>query len=164
MPPQGKDKLTGLSTTPTRKPPKPRKRRKRTNLSDKKRKFVLYYMGEAQGVATHAARLAGYAHPEKTGSKLLADPLVQNELDRARRAENKKSIMSRNERMERLAEIATENASDRTKAIDILNKMDQTYVKRIEVDQRIGFSLDTMTTADLEALVIQLGFIKKGKA
>ena len=46
-------------------------------LNERQRRFVEYYMGEARGNATSAARLAGYKQPQMQGSRLMKKDEVQ---------------------------------------------------------------------------------------
>jgi phage terminase small subunit len=74
-------------------------------LTEKRRRFVLAYVGEAMGNATEAARIAGYAKPTEEGSFLLRNPQVRDALRSvAAPAENAK-IASTEEIHERLTAI-----------------------------------------------------------
>lgn len=64
--------------------------------------FVSYYLGDAKGNATEAARLAGYRSPEIQGRQVLSKTIVRARID-ARLAE---VALSANEVLARLSEIA----------------------------------------------------------
>lgn len=50
-------------------------------LTLKRRLFVEYYLGQANGNATEAARLAGYAAPTHSGYRLLGHPATRALVD-----------------------------------------------------------------------------------
>jgi hypothetical protein len=50
-------------------------------LTLKQRKFITFYLGEANGNATEAARLAGYAWPEKQGHQQLVKPYIREAIE-----------------------------------------------------------------------------------
>jgi len=74
-------------------------------LTEKQRRFVLAYVGEAMGNATEAARVAGYAHPNQQGSETLAKHGVQAALSALAAPAEKRSIASTEEIHERLTAI-----------------------------------------------------------
>jgi hypothetical protein len=49
-------------------------------MTDRQALFIQFYLGEAKLNATAAARLAGYADPEKEGWRVRQDPEVQAEI------------------------------------------------------------------------------------
>jgi hypothetical protein len=49
-------------------------------LTNKQRAFVEHYLGDAQWNATEAASLAGYAHPQQQGSRLLSNVVVKQQI------------------------------------------------------------------------------------
>lgn len=94
-----------------RKTPEPKPKPEPTEpsgLTYRQRLFVVYYLGEANGNATEAARQAGYACPNSVASALLLNPgiaaAVAAKLDRA--------AMTADEVLARLSEIATADAGD----------------------------------------------------
>lgn len=50
-------------------------------LTDKQRAFVSYYLGEARMNATKAAAMAGYRVPRQEGARLLANAVIQAEIE-----------------------------------------------------------------------------------
>src|SRR5579859_3442967 len=50
-------------------------------LTLKRRLFVEYYLGQANGNATEAARLAGYAVPKEEGYRLTCNPAIRALID-----------------------------------------------------------------------------------
>lgn len=66
------------------------------NLSERQRRFVEAYMGEAGGVATRAAEIAGYAHPHVQGARLLANDRIAAAI--AERQDNDPAVATRQER------------------------------------------------------------------
>lgn len=77
-------------------------------MTDQQRLFVNAYLGEARGNATQAARIAGYAEPNKAGWRIKNEPDVKNELER-RLAD---SAMSANEVLFRLSNLAHATMAD----------------------------------------------------
>lgn len=80
-------------------------------LSYRQRLFVAYFLGKANGNATEAARLAGYAHPHVQGTRTLANVSVRVAID-ARVAE---AAMSADEVLARLSEHASGDIADHLK-------------------------------------------------
>lgn len=72
-------------------------------LTIKQRLFVLAYLGEADGNATAAARIAGYGQPQSVGPRLLANQRVQSLISR----HCDQAAMSANEVLARLSEFAS---------------------------------------------------------
>ena len=73
------------------------------DFTHKQRLFVLAYLGEANGNATEAARIAGYGQPHSAGPRLLANPGIQAAV--SRRVEQ--AAMSADEVLARLSEFAS---------------------------------------------------------
>lgn len=71
-------------------------------LTLKQRKFVEAYLGRANGNATEAARLAGYACPGSVGHENLSKPEIQHVIQRRL----KENVMSADEVLARLADDA----------------------------------------------------------
>lgn len=109
-------------------------------LTAKQRRFVEVFCGEAQCNATQAARLAGYKGNSKTlrtiGTENMAKHGVKHAIEALQRKETKKNIMTREEILEQLSEIAKEKEAskgDQIKAMDTINKMRGEYVLRHDV-------------------------------
>lgn len=107
-------------------------------ITAKQRKFVQAFLGEAQGNATKAAKLAGYGSPKQEGHRLTnADQYkhVQDEIAEQMQKRVEGAILTRQQRMQALSIIGlvAEKPSDKVKAIDVLNKMDGLYVQRHEL-------------------------------
>lgn len=108
-------------------------------LTARQRAFVDAYAGNA----TEAAIKAGYS--EKTarsmGQQLLTKIDIASAIHEREEKRRNALIMSREERMMTLSEIArckSEKAQDRTKAIDVLNKMSGEYLERVKVETNEG--------------------------
>jgi phage terminase small subunit len=102
-------------------------------LTEKQRKFVLYYEGDA----TKAAIKAGYSPKTAhvTGYENLRKPMVAAALLKRQIPKDEKAVASVVRRQEILTEIAEQtDHKDRVKAVDVLNKMDALYIQRHEVE------------------------------
>lgn len=108
-------------------------------LSERERRFVEAYMGEAAGNGTVAAQLAGYKGKAATlavqAARLLIKANVASALETKREALASQSIADAKERRERLTKIqrTSDNEGAVIKAIDTQNKMDALYVAKSEV-------------------------------
>jgi hypothetical protein len=71
-------------------------------LNEKQVAFVGFYLNEARWNATKAAEMAGYAHPEKQGSRLLKNVEVQAEIDEWRASVRNRAIASMEYRVSKL--------------------------------------------------------------
>lgn len=90
-------------------------------------------------------------------SKLFSDTKVLLRYNELQEEAKDEAILSRKDRMVTLSGIATdeyENTSDRIKAIDTLNKMDNTYVHKLELSGEITNSnpLAGLTEEELRRL------------
>lgn len=108
-------------------------------LSEKEERFCLELVKNA-GNATQAYKDAGYVVKNDNvagveGLKRLRKPKIKKRLAELRAPEKQKTVMSIDERRQKLTEIATsgETATDVMKAIDLLNKMDSLYLQRQEI-------------------------------
>lgn len=108
-------------------------------LSERERRFVDAFMGEAKGNGTKAAILSGYrAHSARIqASKLLAKGNIQEAIAARVARLEQASIADATERRERLTRILRNDhpladAGDSIRAIDLLNKMDGLYIERHE--------------------------------
>jgi phage terminase small subunit len=77
-----------------------------SGLTEKRRRFVLAYVGEALGNATEAARIAGYSKPTEEGSFLLRNPQVQEALQAIAAPAQNAKIATTEQLHERLSAIA----------------------------------------------------------
>jgi phage terminase small subunit len=108
-----------------------------TPLTEKQKKFVAAYVGEAQRNGSKAAKIAGYKNPRQSASYLLTKPNIDAELQRLRQKTEDKTTLTRIKTLQLLQEIATDpkqSASDRIKALDVRNKMNAEYVQRIQMN------------------------------
>lgn len=98
-------------------------------LTYKQRLFVHAYLGVANGNATEAARIAGYASPNVEGTRTLAKASIRAAVD-ARLAE---AAMSADEVLARLAEFASADPGDFL-AIDAKGnwRLDMAKAKRMD--------------------------------
>ena len=104
-------------------------------LSEKERRFVEAYMGEAVGNASEAARIAGYSSPGTLGHRLLKKVQVQEAL--ARRQAADPLIATREERQKFWSDVFRGNlpefdTKDRLKASELLGKCGGDFLDRIE--------------------------------
>lgn len=72
-------------------------------LTYKQRLFVTNYLGEANGNATEAARMAGYRHPNVAGARLLAKVSIRARIE----ARLDEAALTADEILARLSEHAT---------------------------------------------------------
>lgn len=77
-------------------------------LNWRQRQFVCFYLGAANGNATQAARLAGYANPESNAYRLLLSDGVQAAI----LARLDEAALRTDEILARLSDIATADLSD----------------------------------------------------
>jgi hypothetical protein len=82
------------------------------DLADRERLFVTAYLGQARFNATKAAQAAGYAHPDRLGTRIRHRPRVARYID----AELKRRAMSAEEIVETLSAIARRPGRDWFKA------------------------------------------------
>lgn len=121
-----------------------RKREGKHGLTPRERLFCEAYAGEAQGVGKVAAQMAGCKGSDLTlrvaSSKMLANPLVQAELERMRIAITTKAVATREERQAFLTKMMRGEVpgepKDRLKACEVLGKMQGDFRERIEVEHK----------------------------
>ncbi len=93
----------------------------------RQRRFVAFYLGEAQANATTAARLAGYANPAMEGSRLLKREHVRAEVQKGQQTLVMDSIATREEVLSFLSGVMrsqSERTQDRIKAAEHLAKIE----------------------------------------
>ncbi len=121
-------------------------------LTEKQRRFVEAYMGEAKGNATEAARLAGYKGDYDTlrsvGSENLTKPAIRDAIDA--RVDNCPLVASRQDRLEFLTRVMLGQETDRMmtkegpidvepamrdrlKALELLGKIQGDFVQKVEL-------------------------------
>lgn len=111
-----------------------------TKLTEKERRFVLAYLGEAAGNGQKAAEMAGYAKGKGaavTASRLLRKASVKATLANAHAKVALVGIADAAERREILSNIlrsAGSNELARINAANVLNKMDGIYVQKHKVE------------------------------
>ena len=112
-------------------------------LTEKQRKFVDAYLGEANGNGTEAASIAGYNGDRKTlgiiSANNLKKPSIRLAIDE--RTKNDGSIASREERQAFLTRIMrTEHRKmpERLKAVELLCRMHGDFIERHKVDMTVG--------------------------
>lgn len=125
------------------------------NLTEKQRRFVEAYVGEACGNATEAARLAGYDGNDNTvrsvGCENLTKPAVAAAIEELQAERAAKATMTRQQREELLAKLARGEVDEptvlkngdivyapvkgvvRRAAIETLGKMYGDYLERREI-------------------------------
>lgn len=132
-------------------------------LTEKQRRFVEAYMGEAAGNATEAARIAGYtgddvtlrvtAHENLTKpnireaieSRIDADPLVATRFDRQR-------FWSRVMAGKELDGDKPAQMRDRLKASELLARSQGDFVERVEHTGKDGAPIQLASGVDLSSL------------
>ncbi len=84
-----------------------------SNLTEKQRRFVEAYVGEARGNATEAARLAGYKKPHPQGAENIQKPTVKAGItDRLKIAAAAGDIPDATETLRLIGEVARGNIGD----------------------------------------------------
>lgn len=111
------------------KAPRRKVRKVRKGLSVQEQRFVDAYLGEANGNATQAARLAGYNGDGNTlkvqGHRLLTSANVRQAIQSRLETEERRSILdadSRDELLSTFALMPFAELRDRIRAISELNK------------------------------------------
>lgn len=112
-------------------------------LTERQRRFVESYL--ASGNAMEAAKLAGYRCPHPEGSRLLRNATVALAIAAASTQRAGVALADRQERMEfltRMMRDSQEDAGNRLRASDILNRMDGSYVERREITGIGGVAIE----------------------
>ncbi len=110
-------------------------------LSERERRFVEFYMGEAAGNATKAASLAGYSRKtaRKQGSRLLTKGHIRAAVEE--RAQSDPKVANR-EDLQRWWTATYLNPKltyrDRLKASELLGKSQAVFMNRHELDAGAG--------------------------
>ncbi len=101
-------------------------------LTERRRKFIEAYM--STGIATKAAEIAGYAHPNPAGARLLANGSIRAEIDK--RVAKDPVAWGREELFGFWTEMANGKGrdGDRLKASELLDKAQAMFVQRHEVE------------------------------
>ena len=103
---------------------------------------------------TQAAEEAGYSKPRMAGSRLMTNADIRKAIDRLAKKSEKMHIATVEQRKEILTNIMLDpkaNATDRCKALDLLNKMDAIYVRKVEMSAQVK-----MTPEQLEEKAIEV--------
>jgi phage terminase small subunit len=111
-----------------------------SDLTEKQRRFVEAFTGEAQGNATKAAKLAGYSGDEKAlavrGAEIVRNRKVQQAIEEARASVTSEAIATREERQTFLTRTMRDGGiepKDRIKACEVLGKMQGDFIEKHEV-------------------------------
>ena len=126
-------------------------------LTYKQRLFVAYYLGDAKGNATQAARMAGYRWPHKVAERLVGKSGIKAAIE----SHLAKAAMSADEVLARLSEFAAADLSDYVSVSDDGEGwVDLTKTKRrLRVVKKLKFTKKTFerdgiatsdTTAEIE--------------
>jgi phage terminase small subunit len=109
-------------------------------LTEKQRRFVEAYVGEAQGNATRAAKLAGYSGKDDAlavrGAEVVRNRKVQLAIEEARASVTSEAIATREERQTFLTRTMRDEGiepKDRIKACEVLGKMQGDFIEKHEV-------------------------------
>jgi phage terminase small subunit len=121
-------------------------------LNPRQRAFAEHYA--ASGNATEAARLAGYAEPNKQGPRLLVNVGVTEYVKSLTVSSQKKRIATAEERQEwwtkvMLGEEVEADFKDRLKASELLGRSHADFVDRQEVSGKNGGPVKTITKIEL---------------
>lgn len=108
-------------------------------LSERERRFVDAYMGEAQGNATKAARLAGYSqkNARQQGARLLTKADIKAEVVQRQSAATSSAIATATELQEWWSKVCRGQESesrmlDRLKASELLGKAKGIFIDKQE--------------------------------
>lgn len=109
-------------------------------LSDKQQRFIELYAGNA----AEAAKLAGYAHPEVQGRRLMRDVHICSLIQEKRKAEIKPNVADRIERQEFWTAAMRDETKDfgyRIKVSELLGKSEGDFLDRVENSGEISLSI-----------------------
>lgn len=127
-------------------------------LTEKRRRFVDFFLGEAAGNATEAARLAGYKTPHPEGSQLLQNPTIREAIES--HSKTRSRIKTRDERQEWWSQIMDDEdqpTKDRLRASELLAKSQADFVQRVEHSGRIDVDarIAQMSTDEIVAELVK---------
>lgn len=150
--------------------------------TERRRRFVVAYVGEAMGNATKAALLAGYSADTATaqGSALLSFRDVAEAVDLLRKPKRDRRIMRMGEAQQLLTRIARAQEQDtvvtkdgdgiaypmktdpnlntRMKAVELIGRVQGVFVTKVDAKVEASMPKSTVEArAKIEALVRQLG-------
>ncbi|MHB8409826.1 MAG: terminase small subunit [Acidiferrobacterales bacterium] len=112
-------------------------------LTSKQEQFIAFYLGNAHGNATGAARSAGYKQPHMAGARMMANDAIRARID----AELDSRAMSEYEVLAELAEVArvewhvlarARELGSKVKALELLGKYHKLWADRLEVAGKDG--------------------------
>ena len=110
-------------------------------LSLKREKFIAAYLGEANGNASEAARIAGYKQPHSQGPRLLENAEISSRV----RAVVEEAAMSAEQVLRELAKVAMlpadgdpKSVTNKVRALELLGKHHKLYVEKQEVEHSGG--------------------------
>ena len=124
---------------------KPRRAGKPDSITERERRFVEHYMGDAAGNATQAARLAGYSKKtaRKQGSRLLTKGHIRAAIDARAHADPR---IATREDLQRFWSAMYRNPAvedrDRLRASELLGKSQAVFIDRHQLEA--GASLETL--------------------
>ena len=132
-------------------------------LTPKQARFCEEYVSNGHN-GSEAMRQAGYAcrHEKAAGNMAvenLGKPAIRayiTELERRFQQRNDQRVATIEERRNLLTQWIYDQemkATDRLKALDILNKMDAAYEQRIKMDTTINNPVQSLTTEELRSLI-----------
>ena len=110
------------------------------NLTDKQRRFVELYNGNA----TETAKIVGYSNPMQAGGRNMQNVDICREIQERRKKEIKPSVMSRIQRQEmwtRLALDESEDTKNRLKATELLGKSEGDFITKHAMDESMSTGL-----------------------
>lgn len=140
---------------PQRKPKAKAKPKSGAKLTEKRRRFVEAFMGQAEGNATEAARIARYANPSQQGSRLLGIVGVREAIDE--RVKSDPAIATREDRQQfwtGAMRNVTVAWKERLRASELLGKSQADFVERREHSGPDGAPLG-LSWADVVKLASQ---------
>ncbi len=142
---------------------------KPNNLTSKQRRFIDCYSGNA----TEAARLAGYAHPQSQGQRLLNNVEIKKAIAEREQHESRTQILTRQERQEMWTRIASGKEPDRKlvngevieipvamrhrlKALECLAKSEGDFMTNLNLSTGLEEELANMSMEEMQERVKRL--------
>jgi hypothetical protein len=127
-------------------------------LTEKQRRFVDAYLGEAAGNATKAARLAGYKGNDNTlasvGTENLRKPAIAEAIEHAQRQDP--LTATRVERQRFWTRVMMSDAAemkDRLRASELLGKSGRDFIDRVEHSGKEGGAIEVEAKQESEVKV-----------